>query len=63
MRNWLALVLLATCASCGDAGLPPGEPLPPPNDLVLTGARIFTADESRPWAEAVSYTHLRAHET
>jgi len=45
--------MMATCASCGDPGLPHGEPLPPPTDFMLTGAKIFTADEARPWAEAL----------
>ena len=53
MRIWFSLALVAACASCGDAGLPPGEALPPPSDFVLTGAKIFTADETRPWAEAL----------
>ena len=53
MRVWVSLALVVACASCGDAGLPPGEPLPPPIDFVLTGAKIFTADEGRPWAEAL----------
>jgi len=45
--------MMATCASCGDPGLPHGEPLPPPTDFMLTGAKIFTADEAQPWAEAL----------
>ena len=53
MRVLVALALVAVCTSCGDAGLPPGEPLPPPIDFVLTGAKIFTADQARPWAEAL----------
>jgi predicted amidohydrolase YtcJ len=53
MRILVSLALVAACASCGDAGVPPGEPLPPPTDFVLTGAKIFTADELRPWAEAL----------
>ena len=53
MRIWVSLALLAACASCGDAGLPPGEPLPPPTDFAITGAKIFTADEAQPWAEAL----------
>ncbi len=53
MRIWLTLALLASCASCGGAGPPPGEPLPQPTDFALTGAKIFTADETRPWAEAL----------
>jgi predicted amidohydrolase YtcJ len=53
MRVWVLLALVAACTSCGDAGLPPGEALPPPTDYVLTGAKIFTADEARPWAEAL----------
>jgi predicted amidohydrolase YtcJ len=53
MRIWLSLALVVACASCRDADVPPGEPLPPPTDFVLTGAKIFTADEARPWAEAL----------
>ena len=40
MRVWVLLALVAACASCGEAGLPPGEPLPPPTDFMLTGAKI-----------------------
>jgi len=53
MRIWVCLALVSVCASCGEAGLPPGEPLPSPTDFVLTGAKIFTADEAQPWAEAL----------
>ena len=38
MRIWVSLALVAAGASCGDAGLPSVEPLPPPTDFVLTGA-------------------------
>ena len=41
MRVWVSLALAAACASCGDAGLPPGDPLPPTTDFVLTGAKIL----------------------
>jgi predicted amidohydrolase YtcJ len=54
MRILVSLALLASIPACGDAGLPPGDPLPPPTDFVLTGARIYTADEARPWAEALA---------
>lgn len=37
-------------AACG------GSPAP---DLILTGGRVFTADSSRPWAEAVAVTDGR----
>ena len=53
MRVWVLVLLAAACASCGDAGLPPGEPLPTSTDFVLTGGRIFTAEPARPWAEAL----------
>jgi predicted amidohydrolase YtcJ len=42
MRNLIiALMLLAGCRSGGP-------------DLILAGGRIFTADEARPWAEAIA---------
>lgn len=47
-------VLAAAClllAACGARG-PIGQP--GPADLILTGGKVFTADSTRPWAEAVA---------
>ncbi len=61
--RWLALAtgiaLLSACTEpAGEsAGAPvPGEPVTAPTgaDLVITGARIFTANDARPWADALA---------
>ncbi|GLC24375.1 amidohydrolase [Roseisolibacter agri] len=44
--------LVALCSALVPALL--GAQASPPPDLVLTGGRIFTADSTRPWAEAVA---------
>jgi predicted amidohydrolase YtcJ len=43
----IAVGVLALMASCS-------EPAPPAPDLVISNARIFTANAEQPWAEAVS---------
>ena len=47
MRKTLALLAVATLLlGCG--------PAPQPADLILTAGRVYTLDESMPWAEAVA---------
>lgn len=52
----IILVLLPSLAPAQDARTASGSPAP---DLVLTNARVFTADTARPWAEAVAVTDGR----
>ena len=47
------IVLLAACGPSGEQGTQAGP------DLVLTNGRIYTADDSRSWAEAVAVTDGR----
>ena len=46
-RNFVFAALLACAAACS-------SPEPPTASLVVTGARVWTGDPGRPWAEAVA---------
>ncbi len=46
-RNFVFAALLACTAACS-------SPEPPTASLVVTGARVWTGDPARPWAEAVA---------
>lgn len=46
-RNFVFAALLACTAACS-------SPEPPTASLVVTGARVWTGDPGRPWAEAVA---------
>jgi len=48
----LALLLAATTLAVPPPGAQPGESGAP--DLLLVGGRVFTADSTRPWAEALA---------
>lgn len=48
MRRIVLVVAVLFLAGCASA------PRMQPADLILTGARIFTGDDARPWAEAVA---------
>lgn len=45
------MALLAATTLLGAAACGPGEP---PADVILHGARVYTVDQGRPWAEAVA---------
>ena len=64
LSAWLALAALAWPCACSVASTHPGagaqeseaasESRPPPADLVLTGAAVYTVDAARSWAQAVA---------
>jgi predicted amidohydrolase YtcJ len=55
-----ACATLAACAVLAPSlGAQPAREAGRPADLVLTGGRVFTADSTRPWAEAVAVRGAR----
>ena len=52
MQRVLAAVCLALCTGAARIGAQSAH-LPPP-DLILTGGKVFTADSTHPWAEALA---------
>ena len=51
MRPWMLAATCLALGACTSHRL--GTALDPP-DLILTGGKVFTADSTRPWAEAVA---------
>lgn len=47
-----AALCVTTALAGGEPPLRPASPAPP--DLILTGGKVFTADSTHPWAEAVA---------
>lgn len=45
-------LVLAGALTCAATALPAQRPAPPAADLIVTNARVYTADEARPLAEA-----------